>query len=757
MAGDDARIRQMRPGGGIPIHMRSRLSFGTYLGVALVAAGCGQMKLGGTLLPNQPPAVQLTQVPAPGDTAGTYAYEVSWAGTDPDGRVVAFYYAVDPPGRALADTAWVRTTDNRKLFVFSADSVGSGVSTRARRFHTIAVKCEDDHGAFSSVATASFTSTTIAPTILITLPLPNKLLARAVAPVIRVEWQGNDPDGLGSTQPVSYRWKLFGASSEFTPIEALADPDSLRRFYAPSFAGWDSLGGDVRSVDLRDLVVNQDYLFVVVAFDQAGAYSPVFTGDSNMLQFRVDPSASLGPQITFTNSAITYTFPSGGYFTDPNTYVRADFAADVPVQLGWSARPSPGGFIRSYRWAVDLSRLDDDTPRSDEVTDLRHWSRPSPDGGIVLPPFSPGAGRFSETHRFYLEAEDDLHLKSLGVLEFTAVRAVFDKDLLVVDDTWLTFDRAGTAGCVRAPTGVWPTAAELDTFLYAAGGKPWRCYPAGTPSPVGVFAGYAFDTVATHFARPAVFNLQKLDRYRNVVWMTDVSSALVNTNDPYTTISPMPILRYWSTPGVANPLATWLQQGGRLWLMGGGAALASLAPFDAPHSPNNVFSAALGELGQGRLMYDEAHWRSEVKVLRTVRAARSARAVGGWPGAPDYSALPDVLIEKTPDVDPQSPLRTGNTYPGSYAAEYLSKPNVIVESPDPGHVAPASTLDTLYETQGGEAGSGWPVMTVYHGTESALFVFSGFPIWYFQRSQTIALTDFVLQRVWGMNRKPVPR
>jgi hypothetical protein len=36
-------------------------------------------------------------------------------------------------------------------------------------------------------------------------------------------------------------------------------------------------------------------------------------------------------------------------------------------------------------------------------------------------------------------------------------------------------------------------------------------------------------------------------------------------------------------------------------------------------------------------------------------------------------------------------------------------------------------------------------------------VFSGFPIWYFQRSQTIDLVDFVLQRLWGMSRRPVPR
>jgi hypothetical protein len=687
-------------------------------------------------------------VPANADTTGTYAYEVSWAGFDPDGRVVRFWYAVDPPGRANADTVWVKTTANRQLFIFRSDSVSSGSATRARGFHTVAVKCEDDRGAFSPLATASFTSTTVTPIVTILQPLPNALLARAVAPALHIGWQGIDPDGIGTTQPVSYRWKLFGTSSEWTPTQALADPDSLRRFYAPAFASWDSVGGDVNSAALRDLVPGQDYLFVVVAIDQAGAYSPVFNANDNMLQFRVDQTQSLGPQITLGSPGFSYTFPSGGFVTDPNFFPHTDVAADVPVQFTWSAQPVPGGFIRGYRWAMDIARLDDETPRTDEVTDIRHWSRLSSTTGIVLPAFSPTGG--SETHLLYLEAEDDLQLVSLGVLQFTVVRPTFDKSLLIVDDTFFNPDKVGSGGCPAAPNAAWPTAAELDTFLFAAGGKPYRCYPAGTRSPVGVFAGYDYDTLGTHFTRPGELSLARLDRYRNIVWMTDLTSAFTYDGSPFTTFHPMPMLREWCSPNTTNPLATWLRQGGKLWFLGGGAALASLKPYDKLHSDPAVYSAALGELGPGRLMYDEAHWRSEVKALRSFQAARSERAVGGWPGAPDYSALPPLLQPKSPDTDPLPPLRTSNFYLSSYGAEHLSLPNIVTEDG-------VSTLDTLYETQGGEAGSGKPVMTVYHGTEAPLFVFSGFPIWYFQRSQTIDLVDFVLQRVWGLSRRPVAR
>src|SRR5262249_30580440 len=153
-----------------------------------------------------------------------------------------------------------------------------------------------------------------------------------------------------------------------------------------------------------------------------------------------------------------FRFPSGGFFSDPSSYVSAEVAAGAPVQLGWSAEPVPGSFIRGYRWALDIASLDDETPRADEALDLRHWSPMSPATATALPAFSPASAAGTETHFFYLEAEDDLGLLSLGVLRFTVVRPTFDRPLLVVDDTWFTPDRFGSGGCVAAPRGEWPTA-----------------------------------------------------------------------------------------------------------------------------------------------------------------------------------------------------------------------------------------------------------------------------------------------------------
>src|SRR5690349_11921470 len=111
------------PGSGGPIdglnaHGRALAMKWVLVCIAAAIGGCDKVGVHGSVVPNTPPTVQLTQVPAPADTSGTYAYEVSWAGFDPDGRVAFFEYAVDPTSGVLADTVWVRTTENRRTFAF---------------------------------------------------------------------------------------------------------------------------------------------------------------------------------------------------------------------------------------------------------------------------------------------------------------------------------------------------------------------------------------------------------------------------------------------------------------------------------------------------------------------------------------------------------------------------------------------------------------------------------------------------------------
>jgi len=670
--------------------------------------------------------------------------------------VVGFRYAIDPPSDAGSDTTWTATRANRETFTFAADSV---VGSTGRRFHSFVVKAVDDAGMHSAPEHVSFDATTIAPTVKILRPTPRRLLSAQLSSSFRVSWTGSDVDGAISRQPAQYRWRLFGPSSSPSAATIQLDPDTLESLFAPSFAQWDSLPSTETAVAMRDLTPGSTYVFAVMAIDEAGAWSPVFSFDENLLQFFVDPTQTAGPKVTLSGSSFTHAFQTGGILLEPGSWPAIDFASGAPVVLGWTAEATPGALIQGMRWAVDIESILDETPRSDETSDVRHWSRWTQGASISIPGLDPPAGISTARHLLYVEVEDDIGQLSLVGLQMSVVRPEFSRQLLVIDDTFFQLDRAGVSGCTLAPTLAWPTAAELDTFLYAVGGVPWRCYPAGTISPPGLFAGYDFDTLGTHTLRLSDFTLARLGQYRNIVWMVDGNSAVAHENTFNTVVQPMPMLRYLSQPGVHNPLITWIQQGGRLWLMGGGASYATLRDFDAAGTASNRFANSSGELVPGRFIYNFVHWRSEVQTYFSRRAQRAERAVSDSPGAPDYSLLPIELSERTPATDPLPPLRiASHFYSSSYYSEHLIAANAVIE-PMPGGPdgSTFSALDTLYETQGGISGTGHPVMTRYHGAENAEVVFSGFPIWYFKRSQAIDLVDFVLQRMWGMQRRAVPR
>jgi hypothetical protein len=340
---------------------------------------------------------------------------------------------------------------------------------------------------------------------------------------------------------------------------------------------------------------------------------------------------------------------------------------------------------------------------------------------------------------------------------------VFDKELLIVDDTRLLGDRPLPSGCTAPPKLVWPTAAELDTYFFARGGKPWRCYSTTVPSPVGLFQGYDFDTLGTRFLPNGTLTLERLSHYRHIVWYTDHKASL-NVNEPYITQDPMSLLRWYSVPGKSNPLGTWVTQGGELWMFGGGTASALQASWEKTGTPNDVFSNNDGELVPGRFMYDVFGWHSEITARSYVQATKPQHPIGRYPDSPDYSALPDYLFEKSADSDALATWAPGRSFSdffqSSQVGEGISKPNEVLEDadPDPKVTRLESVVDTVYESVGGLLGTGRPVMTVMHARKpGARQVFSGFQLWYWQRSEQVAITDWVLQTLWGIPRQPVQR
>jgi hypothetical protein len=797
---------------------------------ALTLAGCGK-KAGGTLLPNVPPTVELTSAPVSKDQNNPYFYaeRVDWSGYDPDGRVDHYEYAIDPPTVVVhdttkcnnGDTCWVTTKKNEEILFFRASQPDTIVGTKpptASDPHVFVIRAVDDHGLRSPYKYRAFYAYTIAPTVQILNPTPSSLLGAQVTPSVRIDWTGSDPDGQFSQKPVKYKYIMLdlaaAGNSVFVP-----DPDSLRRRDAPSnFAGWDSTSADTQFVQKTNLTPGNTYLFALIGYDEAGAYSPVFSLNSNMLRLSPGYASSNGPLIHIYNTYINFMYDSGGYSTDPLREIPIEVPSHRDITVNWDATPPNGSLIQYFRWMVD-GNINDQTPRSDEVSDYKHWSQASP----TMPNATTLHGFDDGVHRFYLECADNNGQKSLGILRMTAVTPSFDHELLVIDDTRLEVDKFNVdrfgkpTGCPLKYTRPWPSRAEFDTFMFARGNFPWRCASTAANSQPGLFAGYAFDTLGTRLGLENPANgvlLARIGAYKNLIWLVD-SDGAIYTEDLNQLVFPVTALYSMSAPGRASTLAAYTQLGGRVWLGGGGAAYASLRHFDKGgnnHGQTTVFQSAdpYDELAPSRIMYDGAHWQSTIGITKSgVHAFRYDytndvlrrnpidttkidtlhnvpftvlnqpwshfdRYTQATLTSPNYSNLPAEMRWRTSATDPLPPTRTLDQnlsfYPSSYPCEYLIEPNFILEDtdPDPGVDHEQVVLDTLMVAESGVLlsspmpgrGAGnhdAPTMTYYHGSQANRFVFTGFAPWGYSRQDCMQLVDFVLQDLWGLTRQPVDR
>jgi len=798
--------------------------------LALVAVGGGagcSKKTEGTFSPNLAPTVRLTHAPLSSQSREKYSYRMNWVGYDPDGRVDYFLYKIDPVDPDVPDSTWTATTHNEEVIDFDAGNPDEPVNHNATSPavasapHTFAIAAVDNNGLRSPTVYRAFFSTTVAPYIVVESPRPSSSAEALVTPSVRIAYNGSDPDGP-TGKPSLYVFRLFGRkNSDFPGIADFinfatnpATKDSMRKLYAPEFGPsdhcptcteWQTSPPDSTEAQYTNLIPLQQYLFVATGFDQAGAYDPIFSRQKNMLVLNVSFAGTLGPKITMYNQFFNYTYPTGGYLNDPTRYFKVEVPADQKVTFNWFADAPPGAAMRRYRWVLDLQDLEDETPREGQ-NDWYHWSSWSlSNTSAIIGPFTPPPGK-TETHLFFIEAEDNNGLVSLGIIQFTVVRPTFNNDLLIVQDCRLIGDKIQN-GIWQAPTGSWPNKAELDSFFYGRGGYPWKGayeYPSnGGPytSRPGIFNGYQFDTLSVRGISTGIVPLAILGKYKYVVWYVDNASATL-TGSPNLPATGAVSLRFMSGEpgrGAPNTLATFMQQGGSAWVFGGGVATATLAAWNRTGTSATEFTFRDNELIPGRFMYDYPHWRSKVEIGRTIGAAllnwqypkfNSESPSRGWVGAPDYSKLVATALwltgrQQGNPVDDPPPLRRPDSfwYSRQFAADLVTDPNFIIE--DINGEAPGgeeSTLDTIYTSQESQAAYvDRPIMTYYHGIEfkkvdfdssvidtfpatrdtlvfdPAKFVYAGFPLWYFSRPQQIALVDFVLQDIWGLTRDDVPR
>ncbi len=749
-----------------------RLALLSFAIVLVLLGGCAR-KLRQILEPNQAPAVRFELPRVVTKSAQSRTYEVRWKGLDPDGHVDHYLVAIDPPSSDPASIAWM-ATDRTSQQVVVAEHIDGGHSQIRR----LVVRAVDDLGAMSPVALTKLNPDNVPPSVRITCPLVNAyrdqfgrlVYGTAYFPgAVRVEWQGDDSDGTGTHRPTLYKYILLGPDTEFPPLLAISNPDSFYNYYAhhPSgpWTGWTDRAPDSTFVTLRNLASGR-HLFAVIAFDEQGEDSHVPSLAINMLSIVSSNTGTLNPRFRVFAEDMEYGRPNG--------LSPAVFRVQVPefTSIRWHVEPDfeTCDLMNQYRWVLDPAAVDDFTPRSG-VNDIHHWSAWSQADTLArLGPFQAPLPPKRDVHLLYVEGDDGL-ARSRAIISLIVVPPTFTKDVLIVDDTRLRPDFV-VGGALQPPSGPWPTAAELDTFLYARGGVTWQGHLEGTVSLPGMFHGYSCDTLGTRGLGFAVVPLSTLLQYRRVIWIADgLSAALVKPpNDP---VAPETWLRFMGGHG-PMVLATYVRLGGKLWLMGGGAAYAISDPVNDPSNdvPTKTYSSASprNELGPGRFMYDIAKWQSEYRIARP--APRFARARGRFAGTATYSQLPAALHPKSPITDLvalEAPGRNpADFYQTVESVEFLQKPNPVVE--DVG--GPVSTLDTLFRVSAptlpdsGEGNTGvdlernpeYPVMTYAHGPSlmGGSMVTTGFPIWFLQRGECRQIVDFVMHDLWGLNRAAVP-
>ncbi len=751
-----------------------------------VANGCGARGPASALVPNLLPTVELTGAPQ-ADSTTYFTVQFHWAAFDPDGQVVGFVYAVDPP--VAGDTAWTATVAHDLTLRLPAETPPNPLNPPGQyvigtNAHTFVLRAIDNEGGESPTVSRSFTARTVAPETAIREPVPNRQIPVNTLNQLIITWSGVDPDGATRKTPVVYKYRLVPARAIDPEFRVMPGPAAVQAFFgkdaANGFAGWDSTTTTPGAFQATGLTAGTVYVFAVAARDEAGAWEPRFRLDANVLAFRPG-FANLGPAITVSNQFFTQTQRAGGVSLNPARIADMECPAGVVLHCHWSARPTQGTNLAAFRWAIDLPDGDvaDETPRHDD-SDVRHWSNwalseTSADAG----PFA-GSADSTLTHFLYVEARDQIGFVSLFTLRIRIIVARLDRSLLVVDDMY------GQLNSVSSGFP-YPTKAEQDTFHFAVGGFPDRM--AGGISRPGAFSAFDFDTLDYRFFGQSGIPLSVLGRYRVVAWYTDNFSSGAGGGINPTTGGQPNALRYINTTGHLNSLAAYVAQGGKAFLFGDGIARSIANGFaesgvqaTGPAIPYSSSPAVPRSqvLVPGCFLYDFMHLDSELNTAGTATPiTRPERLFGAIPYLPEFAGLASQTDRShDPRIGPSAargaarweglPRFTIASYRGAPIdpAErdinqtwYVSKPLVATEGVGD---AAVSIVDTLYLLQArdysldgaGALSDGCPNGLDIHPSESGEIVWFGFPLYDFELDQARQAVTTVLRALGVQPRAP---
>ena len=427
--------------------------FYAFVAIALfaLAAGCStNTDLSGVRVPNSRPDTRITGQP-PSLLEASFAVDLNWTGSDPDGLVVGYEWkisnngtdgisprdtlTIDPlTGAVLHPWRFTAGNDTILMVLADQDSFARDLHSEPRSFrtHSFFIRAVDDKGAVDPTpAYISFTSTTIVPTCRVKYARLDEDEAQAVPSSVNIGWSGEDLDfELRVPTQVRFLWKSaqYGTTDLGDPLyirlpfEYYAHYEEVLDINDPDWSQWRGYAAleEDRMVKFPNQPDREYFLFAVQVRDTAGAVSVGMEYQLQVANLRIKDGGF--------RPAVAIAEPFLGAPTSSEIF--NEIAGSQPLNFSWSGDASDyNGKIVSYRHGWDLTDPED-----------------SSDPGWVVPPGLSKQNLFAvETafkdglHTFYLRVVDDsdqvrLIIWRLQVIPFITYEN--QRDLLVIDQLY---------------------------------------------------------------------------------------------------------------------------------------------------------------------------------------------------------------------------------------------------------------------------------------------------------------------------------
>lgn len=388
---------------------------------------------------NRRPTVAIISGAASSDSAGVdYRVNFAWLGTDTDGVIDRFQYAIDDT--SVAD-AWIDTTISNIHINFSAGEPG-GYDTpdTMSEWHSFHVRAIDNEGAVSLPDGRHFNARTIAPVTRITFP-PLDWSSWVFERDLHIEWEGEDIDSASPDgRPAFYEYKLIQVGTQYYSDDEIVDSllvmDNLLldTLSTGNRTKWIRVPGDVGSVTLRDLHTHgwQPVVFCVRAIDEASAVEPYLENGQNWFM-AVHGNPQTPPLTVYAPGIGSHTFPDDGEIWDveiPNT---------APIRLCWTGRTSRG----QINYGFDIpDPLDDSYHDPNGIGGWIGWG--SWDCMYIPVTFPDSEDGMTHVISIRFRVRPDIpELERHYTILIRVVAATFDRTALLVDDARITYGHSG--------------------------------------------------------------------------------------------------------------------------------------------------------------------------------------------------------------------------------------------------------------------------------------------------------------------------